>query len=87
VKKSIATISPTWFFRKVFQVGDGGRSTVGKTRDTVRSETSIPSSALAVNARSPPQTIHESHSLNQFANSLATGRGPDVPHLLDSSAQ
>jgi hypothetical protein len=43
VKKSIATISPTWFFRKVFQVCDGGRSTVLKTRDTVRSETSIPS--------------------------------------------
>jgi hypothetical protein len=27
----------------LFQVCDGGRLTVGKTRDTVRSETSIPS--------------------------------------------
>jgi hypothetical protein len=43
VKKSIATISPMWFRKKVFQVCDGGRFTVRKTRETVRSETSIPS--------------------------------------------
>src|SRR5215467_14182342 len=43
VKKSTATISPMWFGKKVLQVCDGGRLTVHNTRDTVRSETVIPS--------------------------------------------
>jgi glyoxylase-like metal-dependent hydrolase (beta-lactamase superfamily II) len=43
VKKSTATISPMWFFKNVLQVCDGGRLTVCRTRDTVRSDTAIPS--------------------------------------------
>jgi hypothetical protein len=43
VKKSMATISPMWFCKTAFQVCDGGGFTVRKTRETVRSDSSIPS--------------------------------------------
>lgn len=43
MKKSADTISSRWFFRKVFQVCDGGLGTVRSNRDTVRSEIPIPS--------------------------------------------
>ena len=43
VKKSIDTISPKWFFKKVFQLWDGGRGIVRNTRETVRLEMRIPS--------------------------------------------
>jgi hypothetical protein len=43
VKKSIDTISLTWLSRKVRQVCEGGFLRLGIRRETVRSETSIPS--------------------------------------------
>ena len=43
MKKSMATISPMWFCKKVFQVWDGGRFMIRKTLETARCETSIPS--------------------------------------------
>jgi hypothetical protein len=43
VEKSTDTISSRWFFRKVFQVCDGVRGKVRSSRDTVRSDTVIPS--------------------------------------------
>src|ERR1039457_2574859 len=72
VKKSIATISPRWFCRKVFQLCDGGRLTVRRMRETVRSEILISElEKLAVNARRTPQRIRPSHGLNQTADRLA----------------
>ena len=83
VKKSIATISPRWFWRKVFQVCDGGRLTVRRIRETVRSEILIPSlSKLAVNARRTPQRIRPSHGLNQIADRLANRWPSHLPTRL-----
>jgi hypothetical protein len=42
VKKSTATKSWTWLFKKAFQVWEGGFLHLGISRETVRSETSIP---------------------------------------------
>src|SRR5438270_572087 len=42
VKKSIETRSWIWLFKNAFQVGDGGVSRLGMSRETVRSEMLIP---------------------------------------------
>lgn len=54
-KKSRATRSCTWFFKKVFQVGDGGFR--GRTRyfSTVDFATSIPSFRSSPTIRGEPQ--------------------------------
>jgi len=43
VKKSIDTIWPIWLCRKVLQVWQGGRVSLRRMRDTVRSEMAMPS--------------------------------------------
>ncbi len=71
MKKSMATISPMWFCKKVFQVCDGGRFTVRKTRETVRSDTDSEFPQLAVNARRAPQRIGAGYGSNQLAHLTA----------------
>src|ERR1039458_4321851 len=80
VKKSVATISPMWFCRKVFQVCDGGRGMVRRMRETVRSETFDPEfEQFAVNAWCTPQAIRTGHGFNQLANLFADRRPAQLP--------
>ena len=57
VKKSIAVMTSRWFFRKVLQLcrAPGGLGRFGMQRETVRSETSNPSSTSSPCTLGAPQ--------------------------------
>ena len=54
-KKSTETKPWTWLFKKAFQVWEGGFRYLGMSRETVRSETSIPSLSSSPCMRGAPQ--------------------------------
>ena len=68
VKKSVDTIWPTWLCKKVFHVWLGGRRSLRRMRETVRSEmANAEHLELAVNPGCTPQWIGSGHLCNQAA--------------------
>src|SRR5262245_3393547 len=78
VKKSIDTISLTWLSMKVRQVCEGGFLRLGIRRETVRSETSIPSLSSSPWIRGAPHNRLACAicSINAFTSESTAGRPP-----------
>jgi hypothetical protein len=71
-KKSAATISPTWCFRNVCHVCDGGRRRRGTYLATVPWLIEIPSLSSSPWSREAPQLVGVCHGANQGVD---VGRG------------
>src|SRR6185436_12040142 len=76
VKKSIETMAERWLARKVHHGWDGGRDSCASSRDTVRSEISMPSfPELAVDTRGAPQRVGAGH-VGEESGDVRIERGP-----------
>src|SRR6266849_9963854 len=83
VKKSHATISATWLFRKVFHVGDDGLRRFGRYFSTVDLATSMPSLCSSPTMRGAPHVGLEPHmSRISLRTSLETPGRPGLPRWL-----
>src|ERR1035438_9394798 len=83
MKKSVATISPRWFCRKVFQLCDGGPfDSPQDARNGALGNLDSELEQLAVNARRTPQRIRPSHGLDQIADRFANRLPSHLPSRL-----
>src|SRR2546430_5707024 len=80
VKKSHATISATWLFKKAFHVGDGGLRTRGRYFSTVDLATLMPSLRSSPTMRGDPHIGFERHmSRMRLRTSLDMAGRPGLP--------
>jgi hypothetical protein len=86
VKKSHATISATWLFRKVVHVGDDGWRLLGRYFSTVDLATAMPSLYSSPTMRgAPPRWIGTPPVSDQLADLCGDGRSSRLATLAQPS--